>query len=261
MRSHNVTLFMTIYFHFIFGKKNILNHSKLLFHWPNEALLLTIISCLKVTFATLTLFFTPPEQSTTAAWNEKQILIFAGVTLECEIWEAQGVVEHSPFNDTFTFLFYGQFCFSNNSSSSSLCTCQRSSYLFLFDCWKKLPKNTTLFFLYSVNLDSRLLLSAYARFQRTSQLLNLYVNHLSPVSCTWRHNHLAGVLQMSSRWCFHSINAIFGQQCTDDLEQLLKATITNSEKLVSIEVSLWEEVRACSVISVQRMAFTSALSH
>lgn len=47
-------------------------------------------------------------------------------------------------------------------------------------------------------------------------------------------------MSFQGRFCF--INAIFlpkdGQLCKNDLEQLLKATIANTEKLVSIEVSL-----------------------
>lgn len=42
------------------------------------------------------------EQKTTGASNEKQILIFAGVTMEVKYSEAAGRVRHSPLNDTFT---------------------------------------------------------------------------------------------------------------------------------------------------------------
>lgn len=42
------------------------------------------------------------EQGTTGASNEKQILIFAGVTVEEKYSMAAVRVRHSPFNDTFT---------------------------------------------------------------------------------------------------------------------------------------------------------------
>lgn len=42
------------------------------------------------------------EQKTTGASNEKQILIFAGVTMEVKYSKAAGRVRHSPLNDTFT---------------------------------------------------------------------------------------------------------------------------------------------------------------
>lgn len=42
------------------------------------------------------------EQKTSGASNEKQILIFAGVTMEVKYSEAAGRVRHSQLNDTFT---------------------------------------------------------------------------------------------------------------------------------------------------------------
>lgn len=42
------------------------------------------------------------EQKTTGASNEKQILIFASVTMEVKYSKAAGRVRHSPLNDTFT---------------------------------------------------------------------------------------------------------------------------------------------------------------
>lgn len=101
----NVSPFMQICYHKVFEIKSWIPLTFL--PLTLQISLFSIISCLKVPFATLKpllLFSLLLKQATTAAWNEKQILIYAGVTLECKIWEAQGGVMFSPLLDTVTHL-------------------------------------------------------------------------------------------------------------------------------------------------------------
>lgn len=93
---------------------------------------------------------------------------------------------------------------------------------------------------------------------------------------TWSDNLIYSLLlkaqsfihrqQYSFRDFCWSVNTIFFfyQSLTNlfnNLDPLLKATRAKTEKLVSIEVFLWEVVRVCCVISVGWMAFTSLPSH
>lgn len=82
--------------------------------------MVSIISCLKATFTTVhTPKLLSSEPTTTAASNEKQILIFPGITLEAKGLKALGGVGHSPVNDPLVSsgkIFVGQ----NHNSQMNL---------------------------------------------------------------------------------------------------------------------------------------------